>query len=235
MLIWPWRYEYDAYTEVLDVTTHPAEMHEGPGQWFGSLLNFGLVSQKIRGGGQFDGWKVGFNSSFLIQSAKGDTLKVCTPDVFLADDRNRLLVVLEVANSQTMSSILNKVEEVWLKSSDILGIIIIKMEEFNKPRQPRASRKPVMPILQWEEWVDRTWPQGDIEYDGITWIGKYHSKMLIFLNTQLAPTSDPDTQVRCCLHLCFLPHISNAFSLADFHSSIQFRNTRSIFAQTVKR
>jgi hypothetical protein len=160
-------------------------MHESPVQWFGSILFIAKYLQTTLGGSDdLDEWKVGFNSSFLVQNVEGRPLRVVSPDLFLADDQQRLSVVLEVANTQTMKNVLNKARDVWMRAPNIAAVIVIKLEEVNAPsKTTKKNWKPNMPFLSFEEWMSRNWLGGEIKYDGVPWIGNYYARFLIFIKT----------------------------------------------------
>ena len=153
-------------------------------QWFNGILTIAKYLQKTPGGrDNLHGWRIGFNSSFLVQNAEGRPLRVCSPDMFVADDQQRLSVVLEVANTQTMKDVLSKARDVWMRTPTIVGVIIIKLEEVNGQSRTDKKWRPNMPLLSFEEWMNRKWSGGEIKYDGVSWIGNYYARFLIFIKT----------------------------------------------------
>ena len=143
------------------------------------------------------GWKIGINSKFIVRHLDKPHLQVFTPDGYLGDEKNRLMLVVEVAHTQPLKAVLAKVNSVWLKIPGIRGIIVVKMHETQKYSRPRNDRKPGEPILGQDEWMDRDWPAGAIHYDGHRWIGEYVSRVIVLVNTRKqAVTSDSEV---CCI------------------------------------
>jgi hypothetical protein len=160
---------------------HPANIHETPSQWIGSILNLALAMQKTTSS-DFLGWRFGANSQFIIHGTDKQTLKFYIPDGFVSDEDNRVLLVFEIANSQTMSHVLDKVTKVWLTLPNICGVVVVKMEEMSKYKRPPSTQKPTEPFLRSEEWMKREWSPGKIVYDGHTWIGDYSSCFIVCVN-----------------------------------------------------
>lgn len=203
---------------MLNVVTHPAEMHESPARWMSSLFNNALYMQTLKTRG-LEAWILGTNSQFSLRSPNGGGLKVYTPDAYMGNGIGGLLLVLEVAHTQTMKDVLCKVKDVWVKIPNICGVIVIKMEEIGSYNKPADGLRPIESILTIDEWMAREFPPGEITYDGHSWIGEYFFRILVFVNTQInADVSAP--QVR--------PHTIPFFTLAYFipDDSAAMRNRR---------
>jgi hypothetical protein len=201
-----YRYNYDVKSSVLNVTARPAEMHETPVQWLNATLVIAKYMQKTQGSDNLRGWKVGYNSSFLVLDAQGRPKKVASPDLYVVDDQHRLSIVLEVANTQTMENVLKKARDVWMRTPDIVGVIIIKLEEVNAPsRNVKKKWRPTEPFVSFEEWMKIHRSGGEIKYDGVSWIGDYYAKFLIFIKTAPAVPNAPVYLIRLgCSWLYFL-------------------------------
>jgi hypothetical protein len=164
----------------------PLEMHETPAVWLNNLFAYGLYVQKSRSK-KFSGWKVGANSEFLVRDTNSrKRIKVFTPDGFVADSQNKIAIVFEIANSQTMAAVLRKVIDVWLKASKIYGVIVIKMEEAVQYGLPDDDKIPAEPICSRDDWMAVDWEHSvDITYQDHVWAGVYRARVLICTRSQL--------------------------------------------------
>ena len=145
-------------------------------------------------------WSYGTNSSFCISGPEDEHVapKVLIADGCLINEKNQLLVVVEVAYSQTVPQVLKKVEENWLKSPNILAVIVIRMEESPGYFGPAADKVPAEPFLLQTEWLDREWPLDDeIAYDGHTWYARLYARFIIFVKRVNEPRDD-NTRVCSC-------------------------------------
>ena len=143
-------------------------------------------------------WTVGTNSRFLVYD-HGDPspkLKVFSPDVYLADELNRLLVVVEVAKNQTMENVLRKMEEIWMQGPGVLGVIIVKVEETPKFRKPATSDIPTECILDECVWMAKDWPDGPISYDGHVWCGNLFTRIIVCVKKKADAQLHSQSKVR---------------------------------------
>lgn len=143
-------------------------------------------------------WTVGTTSRFLVYD-HGDPspkLKVFSPDVYLADELNRLLVVVEVAKNQTMENVLRKMEEIWMQGPGVLGVIIVKVEETPKFRKPATGKVPTECILDECAWMAQDWPDGPISYDGHVWCGTLSTRIIVCVKKRADAQLHSQSKVR---------------------------------------
>ena len=138
------------------------------------------------------GWEYCTNSSFCVGGTTGlITPKILVPDGCLVDGRHNPLVVVEVAYTQSVRQVLQKVKENWLRAPKIVAVIVIKLDESPGYRKPAADKAQTEPALSSEEWFDRQWPlDKDIAYDGHTWYGRSYTRFIIFMKCADGPRNE---------------------------------------------
>jgi hypothetical protein len=168
---------------MLHIITCPSETHESPSQWMNSIFTVALSNQRAKNS-VTKGWSYATNSSFCVREpAELVAPKVLVADGCLVDEKHNLLVVVEVAYSQSVRDVLRKVEENWVKAPKILAVIVIKMEESPVYRAPAGApdKAPTEPVLSQSAWLDHEWPSDDIAYDGHTWYGRSYARFILFI------------------------------------------------------
>jgi hypothetical protein len=86
------------------------------------------------------------------------------------------------------------VHRAWIQSPDIVGVIVIKIEEYGDRQKLPKGWKPTTPLLTKEQWFQMKWSGPEIKHDGICWMGEHYYKFLVFLNKA-------HVQVFCFPHL----------------------------------
>jgi hypothetical protein len=177
-------------------------------------------------------WCYGSNSNFLISEPHDhDSLKVYTPDGVIADEDNRILVVVEVANSQSMRSVLMKTQHVWLRVPDVLGAVIIKIAEAKPYHRPDSTKTPVEEFVTMEDWMRREWPPGKITYDDHTWIDQVFFRFIIAVKRRLNVPEPSDVEV-CfsfvATYIFDLPKVGFRFTSNLFMNQVLIRNPTNV-------
>lgn len=180
----------------------PSETHEAPCRWLTTIFGSAILLQR-RVNGISRRWCYSPNSSFVIKGPDTSVApNILSPDGALVDEVHRLLVVVEVARSQTMAQVLLKVEENWAKEPNIRAVIVIKMEETPGYRGPPKSKVPVEPILSQTEWLRREWPLDDkMTYDSHSWYGRLYSRFIIFIRRTEGCLDETASSVRSSFKL----------------------------------
>jgi hypothetical protein len=194
------RFEYDSSVGDMVITTWPSEMHERPATWINDHLKKMVEPNKRTKNYKF---VVGANSEFTV---KLPSTKVFIPDGFVGTRDMKLFIVVEIANSQTVKSVFDRVASVWLNSPNIRGVIIFKLEEKTAYRCPAASKKPTASILDQSTWFAKDWPKGSIEYDGHKWIDAYFARIVVLIRVDDVHSTTMEVFVAVSLHLNLLMH-----------------------------
>jgi hypothetical protein len=174
------RFEYNFVIQTLYIITAPSESHEGPTRWMNRVLLSGLIDQ-TETDAFCENWTIGTNSHFLVHDHGDPSPKpsIFSPDVFLADELNHLLVVVEVAKNQSMAGVLQKMEDIWMQGPGVLGVVIIKIEESPKFCQPAKGKIPKERNLDECAWMAKDWPDGPVSYDGHVWCGRLFTRIIV--------------------------------------------------------
>ena len=186
------RFDFDADLKTL-IVRMSGPLHEAGATYLLKTLTDGMDRQQLDSGEELLPWQLGTCLLSRLEdsgsSGKATSKSRYIADVTIQNLLNQSLLISEITHAQSRVNALQKINIRFAKNPNLIGSIIISINEIPKYESPKCKAKvaDALPIEQWKETVQRSLKLGLIMYKDHCWVGSITCSLDICLKGEGQP------------------------------------------------